>query len=92
MTPSTTFTISSDAVSQHVGKELIILDMATERYLAIDAVGERIWDLLCQDHELRTVVDSLVARYGVDRSRVESDVAAFVETLTQLGLVSRVTV
>ena len=92
MTPSTTFTISSDAVSQHVGKELIILDMATERYLAIDAVGERIWDLLCQDHELRTVVDSLVARYGVDRSRVESDVVAFVETLTQLGLVNRVTV
>ena len=81
-----TFELGTDAVAQQVGGELIILDMATERYLAVDPVGSQIWNQLTQNRSLFAVVDAIAARYTVDRARIESDVAAFVGQLEALGL------
>ncbi len=80
------FRISANAVAQEVGGELIVLDMVTERYLAIDRVGSQIWGFLSQGFPLVEVIDKLTALYGVDRSRIEQDVKCFVQQLEDLGL------
>ncbi len=81
-----TFRISTDAIAQEVGGELIVLDMASERYMSVDQVGRKIWGLLVDGRTLSNVVDEVVALYDVDRARVEHDVSAFVERLEELGL------
>ena len=85
-TLSGTFAIGTNAVAQEVGGELIVLDMHTERYLSIDPVGRRIWGLLAEGSTLVRVVEEVSTFYGVDRSRIERDVAAFVAQLHELGL------
>lgn len=85
-TSSATFQISDEAIAQEVGGELIVLDMATERYLAVDRVGRQIWGLLGEGRTITAVVDEVTTLYGVERARVEQDVAAFVAQLTDLGL------
>lgn len=86
MQPGDTFKIGPEAITQDVGGELIILDLATERYLSVDPVGARIWDLLQADRLMSDVLEELVQRYGVARERVESDLEAFVASLESLGL------
>lgn len=83
---SETFRINADAIAQEVGGELIVLDMATERYLSVDQVGRRIWGLLEEGRTLSNVVDELTSLYSVDRARIEHDVAEFVQRLEELGL------
>lgn len=85
-TGSATFQISDEAIAQEVGGELIVLDMATERYLAVDRVGRKIWGLLGEGRTMTAVVDEMTALYGIDRTRIEQDVAAFVAQLADLGL------
>ena len=85
-TSSVIFQISDEAIAQEVGGELIVLDMATERYLAVDRVGRQIWGLLGEGRTITAVVDEVTTLYGVERARVEQDVAAFVAQLTDLGL------
>ena len=85
-TSSATFQFSDEAIAQEVGGELIVLDMATERYLAVDRVGRQIWGLLGEGRTITAVVDEVTTIYGVDRARVEQDVAAFVAQLAELGL------
>ncbi len=86
MQPGDTFKIGLDAITQDVGGELIILDVATERYLSVDRVGARIWELLQTERPMFDVLDQLVERYGVARERVEADLGAFVARLESLGL------
>lgn len=86
MQPGDTFKIGLDAITQDVGGELIILDVATERYLSVDRVGARIWELLQTERPMSDVLDQLVARYGVARERVEADLGVFVARLESLGL------
>ena len=83
---SDTFTVGPGAVAQDLGGELVVLDMVTERYLTINPVGARIWELLVQGRDLDAVADALVSHYRVDRSQVEHDVNAFVGRLEALGL------
>lgn len=86
MEPGDTFKIGLDAITQDVGGELIILDLATERYLSVDPVGARIWALLQTERPLSEVLEQLVERYGVSRERIEADLEAFVASLESLGL------
>ena len=38
--------ISEDVLFQEVGGETVLLDLASEQYFGLDAVGTRIWQLL----------------------------------------------
>ena len=85
-TGSETFHISDSAIAQEVGGELIVLDMATERYLAVDRVGRQIWGLLGDGRTVTDVVDEISTLYRVDRARIAKDVSAFVAQMEHLGL------
>lgn len=86
ITGSETFQLNDNAIAQEVGGELIVLDMATERYLSVDKVGRTVWGLLGEGRTLGTVIDEISSHYRVDRVRVAEDVSAFVGQLEDLGL------
>jgi len=75
------------AVFCQVAGEAVILDVASGRYFALDAVGTAIWQSLSTPRTLTAVCDAIQAEYDVSRDRCEADVSAFLEQLAAQGLI-----
>ena len=67
--------------------ELIIIDIAKGKYLAIDRIGAAIWEAIAQPVAVGTLVDGLADRYAAPREQIGSDVLAFLDNLASRGLV-----
>jgi hypothetical protein len=87
---SSVFELDDQVITEQIGDEMILLDLKGERYLSVDRIGQEIWALLAQGANASSVVDSLEAKYHVDRSVLTSDVEKFVAKLLDLGLVRAV--
>ena len=83
----TTFEVDDQVITEHIGDEMILLDLKGERYLSVDRVGQHIWSLLSGGASQAAVIDELQSKYQVDRSVLTSDVEKFVAKLLDLGLV-----
>ena len=47
-----TIALSPQVISQEVAGETVLLDLESECYFGLDAVGTRIWQLICDSGEL----------------------------------------
>jgi hypothetical protein len=90
MTPTLTDTAtpSPEILFQEVAGEAVLLDLASETYFGLDAVGTRIWQLLHDQVNLRAVFDSLLNEYDVEPARLEDDLLTHVAQLADAGLVT----
>jgi hypothetical protein len=79
---------TADVLTQDVGGEVVLLDLATERYFGLDPVGTRIWTLLAQEQPLQQVLDTLVDEYDAPPERLHDDLLALVAQLRDAGLVT----
>ena len=87
MSPSTVV-ISSEALSQDIGGECVILDLASSCYFGLDEVGARCWRLLQDNTDLRAVCDVLLSEYDVEGDRLVSDINKLIAQLADAGLVT----
>ena len=83
-----TFSIPKEVLFQEVGGETVLLDLDSERYFGLDAVGTRVWALINEGVAVGEVIDTLLQEYEVDRATLESDVEALLESLREAGLIS----
>lgn len=58
------------------------------RYLGLDAVGRRIWDLLEPPRTLGELIARLTDEYDVSSEQCRNDLVHFVQSLTAHGLVT----
>jgi len=70
-----------------VGDESILLDLKTERYLGLDDVTTRIWEVVTSAGSIASAYDALLTEFEVDPDRLREDLDEFVQELLQLGLV-----
>jgi Skp family chaperone for outer membrane proteins len=70
-----------------VGDDLVILDLDSSRYYALDPVGARIFELLQQPRALDAVLDAVVAEFEVETDTAQTDLLALVDTLVAERLV-----
>ena len=82
-------TISPDVMVRKVGEESVLLDLKTERYLGLDDVSARFWDLLTSGEPIQSAYDKLLAEFEVEPERLRSDLDAFVKELVEYGLVEQ---
>lgn len=91
-TPSVTLAskvVASDEVlMQAVGDEVVLLDLASERYFGLDPVGTRIWELLPEREDLAAIHLALCDEFDAEPSRIEQDLLSLVQTLSEAGLVT----
>ena len=78
---------SDDVLFQEVGGEAVLLQLASENYFGLDAVGTRIWILLNEDPSLKRAFDILSDEYEVETEVLERDLLALVERMADAGLV-----
>lgn len=72
-----------------VGEESVLLDLKTERYLGLDDVSARFWDLLTSGGSIQSAYETLLAEFEVDPERLRNDLDDFVQELVQFGLVEQ---
>jgi hypothetical protein len=73
---------------QQTGDEAVLLDLASEYYFGLDAVGTRLWRLLEIDPSIRCAFDTLMGEYDVAEDRLERDLLAVIAQLADAGLVT----
>jgi hypothetical protein len=81
------FTVSSDVLFQEVSGETVLLDLESEQYFGLDAVGTRIWSLLKEGRAVREMVETLLAEYEVEREQLAGDVRELLAALLDAGLI-----
>jgi len=80
-------TAAEDVLFQEVGGESVLLNLASESYFGLDAVGTRIWQLLAEDPALSRAHGILCEEYDAEPARLESDLLELVARLSEAGLV-----
>ncbi len=73
-------------LATEVDGEVMMLDIPTERYFAMNKVGSVIWDFFDKPKTIVSLYETLVARYGIDEAIYDNDVTPFLDELVQKGL------
>jgi hypothetical protein len=81
-------TVSPDVLVQEIGGESVLLDLKSEKYFGLDAVGTRIWRLLEVNGRLGALHSALLSEYDVDAACLEKDLCELVARLAESGLVN----
>jgi hypothetical protein len=80
--------ISSEVLTQEVGGETVILDLKSETYFGLDEVGTRIWQLLVDQEDIRTITATMMHEYDVEEDQVEKDIQNLLVKLDEAGLIN----
>jgi len=66
---------------QEVEGEIVALDFRTSTYLGVNKTGASVWQSLVEGATRDALVAQLEESFGLDRSRAEADLDAFLQTL-----------
>ena len=84
---STRVSRTPDLMATAVEDELVILSMATNSYVALDAVARRIWELLVSPLGVRELCDQLESEFEAPEGQILGDVLGFLGGMERDGLV-----
>lgn len=76
-----------DLASTPVDGDLVILDLASNNYVGLDEIGRRIWTLIETPRSVADICESLAREYAGTTVEIERDVIAFLDALSEDGLV-----
>ena len=77
---------TSRVLRKDLGDEAILLDLATETYFGLNAVGKRLFELLTTTPSIRHALSALAAEYDVPAGELERDARALIDELVERGL------
>lgn len=78
---------SEGAMTAPVDNEIVILNMASNNYISLDAIGRRIWDLLETEHTVADVCLTLSREFDASEEQIAADIIPFLTELEKDGLV-----
>lgn len=77
-----------DTMTTEVDNDLIILNMSTNHYVALDPIGRRIWELLENPMQVGALCQQLATEYAGPQEQISADVINFLTQLNDENLVS----
>jgi len=81
-------TFADTVFAQEVDGEMVLLDMNSENYFGLDAVGTDIWQAMQEKETLEEVLKTLLEQYEVEEDVLKKDLLDFVEKLKESGLIT----
>lgn len=82
------FTASPRVLCQEVAGEAVLLDLDSEKYFGLNAVGLRIWQLLQRSADPGEIFRTLAAEYDVEPATLAADLQDLLQRLRKAGLVN----
>src|SRR5689334_13160924 len=78
---------ATNVLVSQVDDELILLNLESERYFGLDAVGRTFWERLTTSENLAAAVASLQSDYQVEQDQLMQDVDRLLRDLMDRNLV-----
>lgn len=78
--------ISENAIASEINGEIVMLNIESESYYSLDAVGTKFWQLFTDSDNVEMIIQQLVKIYAVDEAALRHDVVKFIEELVEEGL------
>jgi hypothetical protein len=88
MNVNQTISLSPDVISQEVSGETVLLDLKSENYFGLDAVGTRIWQLIRDNGDLQVILETILDEFDADEARIRGDLDALLSEIADLGLIT----
>ncbi len=82
-----TFDIPTHVMTREVEGELVLLDLESGIYFALDPVGARIWALVAGGVSLAAVRDTMLEEFNVEAETLERDIRALIGKLEERKLI-----
>ena len=73
--------VAPDVMFRLVGGEGVLLNLNTERYLGLNPVGTRMWNVLSSASSIQAAYDELLQEYEVDPAQLRADLEEFIDEL-----------
>lgn len=80
------FLLSEDALVQEVDDDLVILNLATEQYHALNSTARRFFELCRSSGSREEAVSRIAAEFGIDLVIAAQDLDALLAGLEQRGV------
>ena len=81
------FTRSPDVVSRTLDGEAVLLDLASSKYLGLNEVATRIWELMGAGRSMGEIRETLLGELDVAPEVLARDVDELVESMQTRGLI-----
>lgn len=78
---------SNDWLSEKVGEEIVMMSVQQGRYIALNPIGARIWELLHQPRDRESLHTQLTDEFDVTPEICRSEVDGFLAELRQQGAI-----
>ena len=79
------FAVADHVVARPVLGEMILLDLSTEQYFALNQVGTRMWELLSAGQTVGEATSSMLDEYDVAPDVLRADINWFLSRILDLG-------
>jgi len=81
-------TIPEDVMISRVEDEIVLLNLESEQYFALDDIGARVWELLSEYGSTEIVIEQMTTEYDVDPDEFRADLSKLLSDLQEAGLVT----
>ena len=75
-------------LTAEIGKQIVMMDVESGRYLGLDDIGSVIWQRLETPRTFGDLVDSLVEDYDAERAVIAQDVRELLKEMAAQSVVS----
>ncbi|OLE09742.1 MAG: hypothetical protein AUI36_41315 [Cyanobacteria bacterium 13_1_40CM_2_61_4] len=79
--------VAPSVLFQVVGEEAVMLNLKTELFLGLDAMGTRMWTLLTESPSIQLAYNSLLGEYDVEPARLQRELNEFINKLLEQSLI-----
>ena len=79
----------ADVLSAVTADGQVVLDLTSEHYVGLDAVGSAIWERIESAVTVSALCDALGQVFDGDGNVVEADTLRFLDRLLDIGLITR---
>jgi hypothetical protein len=80
--------VLEDVLVSDLDGECVILNLRTETYFGLDAVGTRMWTVLTNAESIQSAYEALQQEFDVEPDRLREDLNAILDKLVEHGLVA----
>ena len=81
------FVPSADVVSRVIDGEAVLLDLVSGRYLGLNDVATRVWELLAEGKDFGAIQAALLAEFDVPADVLEGDLDALFTDMRARGII-----
>lgn len=83
----TTVARAPGLMSTEIDDDLVILSMSSNKYVTLDSVGRRIWELLAEPITVSALVRELEGSFNASDGQIRADVLAFLQDISADNLI-----